>query len=186
MGETWTPRLTYDERDRRDKERAAEAERRRARQLEQAAYAELEKAEGELAGRAGRLVAARDYRALAVVNAELAALRQVLDSFDEEVRQSYRPPPDASDLGRQSDRERRGARARRLADEIERIERHELPALEAKLTAIPTPRELGAWEGDPDPRARHYRLINEQIAAKRETCARNRAEIARLDGGAAS
>lgn len=161
--------LTREQRDR-------EARRAQAEQLSglRLIYAALKKRESELVGILSAMCLSSDIPKLIAADAELNMIRRVLETAPAEVRASYRAP-----VAAQGAPEWEQERCRSLAAEVERIERHELPALEAKLDVIPTARELGMWVGHHDPREKHYNLINEQIAAKRARIVECRAELAR-------
>jgi hypothetical protein len=159
------------ERDMRESRAARKHAEESARRVEHDrllnAYTKLKERERSLERTVNAMCLTSDIQQLIAADGELNMIRRVLATSPEEIAAAYQPPMSPAQLQAQSESYRRAEVAGGLAREADYIERHELPALEAKLNEIPTARELGAWAGFDDPRERHFQFIREQIAAKR-------------------
>jgi hypothetical protein len=159
------------------------AERKRweqesARQAElsqtKAGYASLKKDEAELLRFINSITTVTDRKLLAAVKGELAALRDILELFPEEVREAYRAPEPVVNVSWQQ------GQISALESQIKRIIEHEIPGFDMRLATPITERESRQFPGDPAPHERHYALLREQWAAKLADIERHREEIARL------
>jgi len=119
-----------------------------------------------------------DVQEIGRVSLELASIRLVLAAAPAEVVEAHRPPETSGERQRREMVENQQRIIRSHQNEIARIETNELPGLELRLNSVPTVRDLGAWPNHPDPRAAHFKLLNEQRTERLARIEQCRAEIA--------
>ncbi len=146
--------------------RKSEEERQQREQIDKLKerFSELRKREADLEAIVSNVTPYSEAVPLAQATAELAALRRIIESFPDKVRASWDPPETAAEAGRRAERARLADNIAAWKRAIDYITKHELPAHEGKMKQPPTLRELNAWSGFPDPRERHFKLLDEQQA----------------------